>query len=363
MNGFVPGPDALPLPAPVWLFTALLHLTLLVHLLLMNALLGGGLLALLSRFSRERPGDLHDQLFRRVSKLLPTLVAGTVTFGVAPLLFLQVLYGQFFYTATIIMGWPWFLVTVFLILAYYGLYLNSFRGERLGDWRGPVFAASVLLLLLIGFVFSNVSTLALTPDRWPGLYFHAPGGTSWNLGEPTLWPRWLHMALGTVAVGGLWLALLARWRGHSPELRAFLHRRGMTAFLWGTALNVPVGLWLLTTLPRGIRLSLMGGSPHGTGLLVAGLVLAAPLLWLSWRGRQEGDSSLAPLSALTVVTMLVMILLRQAVRDSYLAGLYRPQEMVVRTQGLNLVLFAVLLVGCLAVVVWMLRRLLAVLSR
>ena len=53
----------------------------------------------------------------------------------APLLFLQTLMGQFFFTSSILMGWGWFSVVVVLIFAYYGTYLQSFQREKLGTVR------------------------------------------------------------------------------------------------------------------------------------------------------------------------------------------------------------------------------------
>ena len=71
-------------------------------------------------------------MFLDVAKKLPVFLPATITLGIAPLLFVQVLYGQFFYTSSIVMAWPWFLVLVFLTLAYYGFYYVSYRGGRPG---------------------------------------------------------------------------------------------------------------------------------------------------------------------------------------------------------------------------------------
>ena len=95
----------------------------------------------------------------------------TITLGIAPLLFLQVLYGQFFYTSCILMAWPWLLVLVLLTIAYYGFYYVSHRGGRPGRQEPAGMLLSVILVFLIGFVFTNNLTLAQTPSRWAGKYF------------------------------------------------------------------------------------------------------------------------------------------------------------------------------------------------
>ena len=146
---WLPAPDVLPLPATVPVLHFLLLLTFFLHVLFMNCLLGGVLLTAWSRLRSRAPGDEHARLADQYTKLLPTLVAGTVTFGVAPLLFLQVIFGQFFFSSSVIMAWPWFMVVPILLLAYYGTYLQSFAGQKLGtarlplpgDWRSPLWEA------------------------------------------------------------------------------------------------------------------------------------------------------------------------------------------------------------------------------
>ena len=56
MTPIIPLADPLPQPAPVWLLWALLQLTFFLHLLAMNVVLGGSILALHWRMSR-RPED------------------------------------------------------------------------------------------------------------------------------------------------------------------------------------------------------------------------------------------------------------------------------------------------------------------
>jgi len=50
--------------------------------------------------------------------------------GVAPLLFLQVLYGRLFFTSSILMAGFWLAVVPLLIVAYYCAYVVAFRGQR-----------------------------------------------------------------------------------------------------------------------------------------------------------------------------------------------------------------------------------------
>jgi len=49
---------------------------------------------------------------------IPSTFALGVTFGIAPLLFVQVLYGNLIYSSSILMGVFWLLIIPFIIIAY-----------------------------------------------------------------------------------------------------------------------------------------------------------------------------------------------------------------------------------------------------
>ena len=93
----IPAPDAIPVPWG-W-FYALLMLTFLLHILVMNAMLGGGIITLISTL---RSGKQDNLVAREFSYKWPYTIAFAVNMGVAPLLFVQVLYGQFYYTSSIL---------------------------------------------------------------------------------------------------------------------------------------------------------------------------------------------------------------------------------------------------------------------
>ncbi len=198
----IPTLDPNPLPAPYWVFQLLLIATFFLHIVAMNFVLGGGVLALVSRWCSNNHQS-GERMFLDVAKKLPVLLPAAITLGIAPLLFVQVLYGQFFYTSSILMAWPWFLVLVLLTTAYYGFYYVSYRGGRPTGRAGGVMLCSVVLVFLIGFLFSNNLTLSQAPARWAGKYFANPAGWNLNLTEPTLIPRFLHFMVAAVAVGGL----------------------------------------------------------------------------------------------------------------------------------------------------------------
>lgn len=280
MNPLVPTPDAIPV-AWGW-FQFLLLLTFPLHLLCMNATVGSAAIGL---YARLWPAADGRRLAHELARLLPFLVAFTVNFGVAPLLFNQVLYGHFLYVSSVLMAVFWLGIIPLLILVYYALYLYDFRCNRSG-------AAGTLLLVFalgglgaIAFVFTNNMTLMLDPLKWTA-YFGNDSGTLLNLDDPTLVPRYLHFLVGALAVGGLVVAVFGKFLGRrDAALEAVAVRLGMATFSWATLVQVLAGVWFLVTLPRPVMLLFMGRDPLATASFVAALLLV-PLALVAGFRRQ-----------------------------------------------------------------------------
>jgi hypothetical protein len=351
-TNLIPTMDPNPLPAPYWVFKLLLIVTFFLHILAMNFLVGGGLMALATKWRAKNGKDDH-RMFFDIAKKLPVLLPATVTLGVAPLLFVQVLYGQFFYTSSIVIAWPWFLVLVFLTIAYYGLYYTSFQsGQRVGR-AGGVLLGSMILILAIGFIYSNNLMLSQTPSRWGGKYFANPTGWNLNLTEPTLIPRYLHFMVAAVAMGGLLLVFmaLANWKRDTPYARQLLQYGGKT-FLYATMAQIVVGVVFLVSLPQQMRMLFMGNNPMATGLLLVGFVGGVGTIFLMSNAVRKENIRVAAyyVPAITAVTILCMVVMRDILRDAYLSSYFHPDQFVVKTQWQVFPLFLVLFLG--GVVLW-----------
>ena len=146
----LPSPDAIP--APWGWFQALLLLTFFCHILLMNVMLGTACIALADHFGTggERAAESH-----RLAGALPFTIAFAVNFGVAPLLFVQVLYGQFVYVSSILMASFWLAVIALLIAAYAAAYLYKYRYDRLGGAPAVFVAEACIQLAPLGAVLGR----------------------------------------------------------------------------------------------------------------------------------------------------------------------------------------------------------------
>jgi hypothetical protein len=351
----LPALDPAPLPAPVWLFHALLIVTFFIHVLFMNVTLGGSLIgavhALLAR-DANAPGRKLGQM---VLGLLSPAISFTITTGVAPLLFLQVLYAQTFYPATVVIGWVWLGLLVILVVGYYAVYLAKFE---VGS-RGAVPALlglTALCVVAIALIQVLVNVLQLTPVRWPGVRLRLAA----VFGDPTILPRYLHFLLGSLAVAGLFLALLAveRQRKTPDPAYAWIASRCVLWALVATGLQVADGFWFLFVLPGDVLRGLLQGRfPETPTLaLAAGLGILTLILLSRLTDPIRQRNLIRGAMASLLATLLAMIPLRDMVRSLYLAPYVRPHEFPARTQGDVLAIFLVLFVAGLATVGWMILR-------
>lgn len=351
----VPQADPVALPAPVWLLQFLLLLTFTLHVVPMSMMLGGGFWAIVAaRSDGERFGDLS----RHLSRWLPVWTAAAITTGVAALLFLQVLYGQLFYPAGVAMAWPWLSVILVLLVGYYAYYVRDLRGDKQPSLARAAGVVGWLCFLLIAFIYVNVMTLMLDPERITAKVLVDARGWSLNLDEPMLWPRYLHMVLGATAVAALWVAVRGAWQlrrqdPHGAEVLRFAAR----GFVVTTFLQIAAGLWFVVALPGDLWRMFVGGDLYVTAYVVLALLMAIEAAWILWRAplRRAPLRRVIVASAHLAVVLVLMILVRDWVRRALVRDAIAWHAMPTEPQWSVIAIFFALLAGGLATLVWMLR--------
>ena len=342
---FIPQPDTIPVSWG-W-FQFLLLLTFPLHLLAMNAMLGGLAIGIVQHW---HGGTLQKQLAHRIAVALPLVIAFVVNFGVAPLLFVQVLYGQFLYSSSVLMGVFWILIVPVLIIAYYGAYLYDFRFTKLGSAGPWVAVLSFSLLVVIGFFFSNNMLLMATPDQF-GEYFTHKTGTLLSFGHPGFWPRFLHMFFGALAIGGLFVALLGRFRKSvNPDLAQHAEQVGLRSFLILTSGNILIGFWYLLSLPKELMMLFMGGNIGATVAFCMALLLVIGALF----GAYKKKFWLTFYHAVGLV--VVMTFMRSWLRSGYLKDVFTLDELQLVPQYSPMVFFFITLVVGIVCVGWLIKK-------
>ncbi len=349
----IPALDAAGLPGPPWLFHFLLVFTFFLHLIFMNLTLGGTLMAFVANLrSGGRAADANSVLARRLMGVNTYAISLAITTGVAPLLFVQVLYQQFFYTGTILLGWIWFYMLVLLMIGYYAAYLHK-------KFRGPWLGVSALTFFGIAMTHVAVHLIHVQPEKWAQYDLSALS----VLGDPTYWPRLLHFVLAAITFAALvaaWWAVRRARAGDDVELNTTIARTAWRWALWATVVQMVDGFILLGVLPKPVLLGVMQGGLATLGPLTVSILLGIGLLMMLARGSNPLESPglvSGTLAALTL-TIAVMTVTRHQVRVLYLEPATSQFQAVIVPQLGNFILFAVLLVIVLATVFWMIRRVL-----
>lgn len=358
----IPAVDPAGLPGPPWLFHVLLVFTFFLHLIFMNLTLGGTILALIAHLkSGGRRDDFRAVLAGRLTAINTYGISLTITTGVAPLLFIQVLYQQYFYTATILLAPVWLAMLVLLMVGYYAAYLYKFRGApSTGTGGGVWLGAAAAMFVLIAMIHVAVNLVHSQPERWGSL---ADGG--WTvLADPTFWPRFLHFifaGLGFAALVTAWWAVRRAAEGIDTERNTEIARWTWRWALWTTVLQVVDGFVLLIVLPENVLRGLMKGGPSTLIPLTAAILLGIGLLMMLARVSNPVDKPglVAGTLAAMTMTIAIMTITRHQVRALYLDQWTSQFSFEVIPQWGNFVLFAVLLIAGLVTVGYMLRRVLS----
>lgn len=337
-------PVADTIPAPSWVFIVLEQLLFLLHIILVNAVLGGALIVLFKRFSGkdEKVTNWHMP----VAKKLPVLIALGINMGVPPLLFLQVVYGHLFYTSSVLMAVYWILIIPLLILAYYGTYIYIGKYGTSPWFSKLSLLTAVVIILYIGFMLVNNNSLMEEPDKWTA-YFDHRSGTILNL-NVAFFPRYLHFVTASVAIGGLFYALVYYFK-KEVEKREERIKGALKIFAIATAVQVVVGFWYLLSIPQSLIPQFMGQNLFATIILMLGILAGIGALVTAFLGK------LTPTITQLLITLTAMIITRYNLRMMYLSDSFQLSQLQLKPQYGVLVLFLVILLVGLGAIYYMLK--------
>jgi hypothetical protein len=326
-------PDYHFLSAPLWLVTLLHLLTLSLHFIAMNVLFGGTIITLWAS-ARNRWDGTQAVGF---SRLFPAATAATVTLGVAPLLFLQLVYPRQVYASAIVSGWFWLLVIAAVIVAYYAFYRASFSGQRTGRVNLAMLALAAAGLFYVSLVYSSVFSMAEQPALIRSLYAKNQSGWVWNPAVGSYALRWLHMVLGALTVGGFFVGVMGR---NHPKVLA----SGKAAFVGGMGVAAVAGfaylVWLAPYLEALMR------SPAIWSLVIA-ILLSLAALHFFFRSQYW------PAGVALFLSVFGMVYVRHVVRLLRLQAGFDPASWRIAPQWSPFLLFLVCFVLMLAVLAWM----------
>jgi len=368
MNFSISATPSLSLPESDPIIHGLLILAFLVHVLFINLVVGGTLITVMTDAIGIVTGRVYyRQLATTLANWLPGFLGVAVVVGVLPLVLVQILYGSVFSTAASLLGEVWIVAGAALVLGYGGLY-----GYK--QWRGSlahrpglqlaVGTLSSIMFLGVAFVFVLVSVLMLHPDQWAAIE-HA---SLWSvLTLPSLIPRFGHLVLASVAGMGMFLVCYGLFLASGGQAMTddkpkeryaiWVTRYGVAWTLAGTLPQFVIGPWLFLSLPAVVRVDLVSGQSFGslaffvglTAALLSLVLLNAALMAPHVRGLAIGGT----LSL--VVTVCLMVVVRHAVRVSWLSQHDDAAMLAIQDQWTVMFMVGAMLLLGLAITVFIVR--------
>jgi hypothetical protein len=289
----------------------------------------------------------------------PFFLSAAITAGVAPLLFVQILYPTNFYTANLLLSWRWMIVIPILIVAFYLLYLV--KNSTISKWPYAARAAVVIVVascfLFVGFCWTTNHLVANNEADWPAIY--ASGQISIVPSAVTLRMLiWLGGAFAGTSVIAAW-QLAARRTSSIENVTTIEVRRLACCSLAGLAMvSIAACLYLMQS-EQSIRGLILGpfALPYALAALIG--VLAQAVSWAAQLRVGLNRWFLASASIAYVVTLVSISVLREVVRSASvdIAELYERHAQAGTIGGFVLfLLFAVLNGALIATCIGLVRH-------
>jgi hypothetical protein len=291
--------------------------TLIIHVVLMNYVLAGtGYVAvarLLTLRGSERPTGI---MTATLTDWLPFALSGAITAGVAPLLFLQILYKESFYTANLLLFNRWMSILPVLIVGFYLLYL--WKSRPAGRW--PMIVRAFIGLVAFGcFAFTGYSwtenhVLSMQGQAvWADVY-SSDRVVYWN---PHIVPRLLVWYAGSLPT----MVTLVGWQlwGHARRDKDSVSvreaRRATLLALVGLLVAGVCGAIYYRDISAGDRAQFHGplAGPYFYAAIGGVVIQAGSWLWQFARGRLCTGALTAATIGMTV-TVAGMTVVREAIR-------------------------------------------------
>ncbi len=297
-------------------FQILLVLTFALHIVFVNFVIGGSFMAVYSYF---RTGKHYRALSKAFAKATTINLSLAIVLGVAPLLFMQVIYDPFWYTSNVLSA-SWMIGILFVLMSAfsfaYTFYLKLNKGKgHIAVWGILAF----LLVILAAVIMHVVSYQALLPEKWLEWYTNNNGV---NLYGTRLYafqlPRFLHFIAASFALTGVFMMLYSWyfWKREDMDSAylAWVGKTGAGIALFFTVLQMAAGVWWLLSLPATFH-------PYTNYMFLTGVSFAIILVLALIKAQTDPRRYALPVAAIMVITVLAMSSFREVLRMLY-AGKY-----------------------------------------
>jgi hypothetical protein len=287
-------------------YLSLYVLTLALHVVLMNYVIAGSAVVALATLRRRSAGP--SPIADTVRDWLPFSLGAAITAGVAPLLFVQVLYERQFYSANLLLSHRWMAILPVLIAGFYLVYLQKtgWIRQRPAWLRVAVAAGAFACFAFTGYSWTENHLLSIHERDWSR--FYASGALLYY--RPELIPRLLFAFAAAFPTLSAVVGWQLRRRADAPTTRrlALLAALGLFAaagagVLYGETLEAPTRAQVRSPLAFPYLVLAMAG---------AAAQLAA---WVvQWRSQRLRAGWLGVASAGAFLSIVGIAVVREALR-------------------------------------------------
>ncbi len=236
------------------IFQFLLVLTFAMHITMINLVVGSTFVALWE----ARKGTAYGgRLAKALGRVITVALSIAIVLGVAPLLFVQVIYDPFWYTANTMSAFWAMLFLVVVTTAFYagyGFYLGNRKSTPSALKTGWGWL-SLAALLCAAVLIHMLSMEQLLPQDWKALVIgphgeYATGGGAFHGPAPG---RLLHFILPSFAVTGVFLMIYGRYfrirPDYEPEYLDYVVDKGMKLAFGFSVVAAAAGFWWYGEIP------------------------------------------------------------------------------------------------------------------
>jgi hypothetical protein len=284
---------------------------------------------------------------------MPFLLSAAITAGVAPLLFIQIVYQRQFYSANLLLFWRWMIVVPVLITAFYLLYL--IKSSIMKSWprtaRGLIACVTAGCFVFVGFCWTANHLLGMSESKWPEIYISG----QMPFVASTICFRmliWIGGSFASMAAMTSWQLFYFQSRKTEFEVSSEVRRLALMS-LGGMGIAALACLVSVAQSSPEIRQVLLSS---GTSLyllfVLLGLVMQGQAWWTQLGLKQLQSHLLIRISIGAALSLLGISFLREAVRTNIidLTGQYQKHAEAAKMGGFAV--FIIFTVIVTAVIVW-----------
>lgn len=312
--------DPAGLPFYPQVFMALAVLTFALHIFTVQLMLGASGVTIWGAFSKNAHARRLGLSMLNVAKIA---VSVAIVLGVAPLLFVQVIYDPFWYTSNVlsaryVIGFIITLIFAYLALYYYyyGNYHDDAEAPRKRVWS---MLLSLALFLAVGSIMHVLSREMLFPEEWKAWYAPNgeidPSGSNYKAFSPFRFAFFILMGVPTV---GAWLVAFRSYFSVRDDIdRSYLDfaaALGRKLMVWGMVpVVIAFGGWMM---------NLPDTAQGFAGSVWMWMAVVALLGFWAYAASPVVHSDTGALMApvVGIVAALVVAISREALRQSILTG-------------------------------------------